>query len=297
MSNKMLQRRSNATTQRAVTELAGRGGEADPNGRQLRVPLTAIRANPRQPRKTIDEDGIGQLAASMRKVGLLNPISIRHIGDQTYELIAGQRRLLAAQRNGDETILARVFQANAPAAALIENVQREDLNLYELAHAIRDLMESEGIKDRSAAADMLGMERTRVSRILGVLNLPEDVLEDFRTDPSLVSASRMFEVASAGSEDRQRKLWQLARLGLGERELRAAKRDEAAIIPPDAGAEDVEPAKPRLARPLKPGRALLEVIDRLTLTVDSLPSGKTMDDDHRQRLANLQDRIARLLKR
>ena len=286
----LLTRRSTATTQRQVASLADRGGEADPNGRQQRIPVAAVRPNPRQPRKTIDQDGIVRLATNIQRVGLLNPITVRHLGDGEYELMAGQRRLLAHRHLGEEHILARVFLKDEPTVALIENLVREDLDVVETALAIRALMDSEGIEDKSRAADLLGMERTRCSRILGVLTLPEDVLSEYRGRAADISASKLFEVASAGTDEQRRQLWDLAKAGLGERALREAKK--GAAIPPKAGADRPGPA----VRPLPPGPAMLETIDRLTGGLEALPpGGEGLDDDLRAKLTRLRESVDRLL--
>jgi ParB family chromosome partitioning protein len=286
----LLTRRSTAATERQVAALTDRGGEADPNGRQQRIPVAAVKPNPRQPRKRIDQDGIVRLAANIQRVGLLNPITVRHSGDGEYELMAGQRRLLAHQHLGEAHILARVFLKDEPTAALIENLVREDLDLVETAVAIRDLMESEGIDDKSHAADLLGMERTRCNRILGVLNLPKDVLLEYQGMASDISASKLFEVASAGTEERQRQLWELAKSGLGERELREAKKGKAVL--PQSG-----PERPALSfRPLPLGRTMLGTVDRLARTLEALnPTAKGFDDQHRAKLAQLRESIDRLL--
>jgi ParB family chromosome partitioning protein len=293
----LLARRSSDNIQRQVRELAGKGGEADPNGRQQRIPVNSVRPNPNQPRKNVDPGKIAALADNIRKVGLINPITVVWLAEGEYELRAGQRRLMAHEHMGEQTILARVFLKSDPAVAIAENLMREDLDVVETALAFRSLMEQLGITDQTAIADLVGMERSRISRILGVLRMPQDILDEYQDMADQVSAARLFEVASAGTEERQRQLWHLAKAGLTERELRDAKRAENPIE-----ANPKQPSKPaaggdREARPVKPGKQLLVMMDRLTTSFDDLEMREvSIDDDHRCRMEALRDQLDRLLK-
>ena len=293
----LLARRSSDNIQRQVKELAAKGGEADPNGRQQRIPVSSVKPNPNQPRKNVDPGKIAALAENIRKVGLINPITVVWLAEGEYELRAGQRRLLAHEHLGETTILARVFLKSDPAVAIAENLMREDLDVVETALAFRGLMEQLGITDQSAVADLVGMERSRISRFLGVLRMPQDILDEYQDMADQVSAARLFEVASAGTEDRQRQLWHLAKAGLTERELRDAKRGDAPIeaLPREPARQAV--AGDRDVRPMKPGKQMLGIIDRLSATMDDWESRRTqVDEDHRSRLESLRDQIDRLLR-
>ena len=300
----LLARREPTGRQRQAKELVTKVGEADPNGRQQRIPIASIRPNPKQPRKNVDQTKIVALAENIRRVGLINPVTVVYRDGGEYELRAGQRRLLAHQHLGESTILARVFLTSDPAVAIAENLLREDLDVVETALAIRDMMDQMGVEDQSQIADLVGMERSRISRFLGVLRMPQDILDEYRDMADEISATRLFEVASGGSDERQRKLWALAKAGLTERELREAKRSAAEDEPEgetEAGQGDARssgPSRPRdrTARPLKAGKQLLDMIDRLSLTMEHLEgAGSPLDDDHRSRLEVLRDRIDRVL--
>jgi ParB family transcriptional regulator, chromosome partitioning protein len=302
----LLARREPTSMQRQAKELVAKVGEADPNGRQQRIPIASIRPNPNQPRKNVDQTKIVALAENIRRVGLINPVTVVYRDGGEYELRAGQRRLLAHQHLGETTILARVFLTSDPAVAIAENLLREDLDVVETALAIRDMMDQMGVEDQSQIADLVGMERSRISRFLGVLRMPQDILDEYRDMADEISATRLFEVASGGSDERQRKLWALAKAGLTERELREAKRSAAEDEPEgetdaEAGQGDARssgPSRPRdrTARPLKVGKQLLDMIDRLSLTMEHLDSaGSRLDDDHRSRLEVLRGRIDRVL--
>ncbi|UEM07054.1 ParB/RepB/Spo0J family partition protein (plasmid) [Skermanella rosea] len=293
----LLARRSSDNIQRQVKELAAKGGEADPNGRQQRIPVSSVKPNPNQPRKNVDPGKIAALAENIRKVGLINPITVVWLSEGEYELRAGQRRLLAHEHLGETTILARVFLKSDPAVAIAENLMREDLDVVETALAFRGLMEQLGITDQTAVADLVGMERSRISRFLGVLRMPQDILDEYQDMADQVSAARLFEVASAGTEDRQRQLWHLAKAGLTERELRDAKRGDAPVEIGTRQPSRQAVASDRNIRPMKPGKQILGIIDRLSATMDDWESRQAqVDEDHRMRLESLRDQIDRLLK-
>jgi ParB family chromosome partitioning protein len=236
---------------------------------------------------------------------LINPVTVVYRDGGEYELRAGQRRLLAHQHLGETTILARVFLTSDPAVAIAENLLREDLDVVETALAIRDMMEQMGVEDQSQIADLVGMERSRISRFLGVLRMPQDILDEYRDMADEISATRLFEVASGGTDERQRKLWGLAKAGLTERELRDAKRSEVEaeevagveVGEGDARAGNRSPARERTVRPLKAGKQLLDMIERLSVTMDYLDgTGGQIDEDHRSKLELLHKRIDQVLK-
>lgn len=299
----LLARREPTGMQRQAKELVTKVGEADPNGRQQRIPIASIRPNPNQPRKNIDQVKIVALADNIRRVGLINPVTVVYRDGGEYELRAGQRRLLAHQHLGETTILARVFLTSDPAVAIAENLLREDLDVVETALAIRDMMEQMGVEDQTQIADLVGMERTRISRFLGVLRMPQDILDEYRDMADEISATRLFEVASGGTDERQRKLWALAKAGLTERELREAKRSDieeevrGEVRVADERVGGRLPPRERTVRPLKLGKQLLEMIERLSATMDHLDgAGTQIGQDHRSKLEVLRDRIDQVLK-
>ena len=187
--------------------------------------------------------------------------------------------------------------------AIAENLLREDLDVVETALAIRDMMEQMGVEDQTQIADLVGMERSRISRFLGVLRMPQDILDEYRDMADEISATRLFEVASGGTDERQRKLWALAKAGLTERELREAKRSDieeearGEIRVADERVGGRSPPRERTVRPLKLGKQLLEMIERLSATMDHLDgAGTQIGQDHRSKLEVLRDRIDQVLK-
>ena len=135
--------------------------------------------SPFQPRRRIDDEGIEDLAASIRSQGLLQPVVVRHRAAGGFELIAGERRWRAAQRAGLErvpVVVRDVDDRGALAIALIENVQREDLNPIEEAQGLERLRQEFELTQEQVA-EAVGKSRPAVANLLRLLNLPEAVRE------------------------------------------------------------------------------------------------------------------------
>lgn len=143
------------------------------------IPIDAIAANPRQPRKRFREQGLEALAGSIREQGVISPLILRR-GRDGYELVAGERRLRAARQAGLRSVPAivrEVADAEALELALVENLQREDLNAVEEAEAYRRLIEDFG-QSQEGVARRIGKDRSTVSNALRLLRLPRQVLDD-----------------------------------------------------------------------------------------------------------------------
>jgi len=137
------------------------------------VAVERIRANPRQPRRQFDEAALGELAASIREHGLLQPVTVRQQPDGTFELIAGERRLRASQLAGLSEIPALVRStddAGSLELALVENLQREDLNPLEEAYGYEQLAAQFEMTQEQIAAKV-GKDRTTVANALRLLQL------------------------------------------------------------------------------------------------------------------------------
>lgn len=140
----------------------------------VNVKLTAIVANPRQPRTAFDEEGLQELADSLREVGLLQPVLVRPLEEGSYELVAGERRVRAARLAGLEEIPAVVRQTDESellTEALVENLHRTDLNPLEEAAAYQQLLEDFGMTHDDLATK-LGKSRSAISNALRLMSLP-----------------------------------------------------------------------------------------------------------------------------
>jgi ParB family transcriptional regulator, chromosome partitioning protein len=168
----------------APGEAAFHGAGAPPVGvRVLDVPLDQITANPHQPRRAMDEARLGELAQSIAASGIIQPVLLRRVAD-TYQLIAGERRFRAAKRAGLSVIPAIVRQVDdlqQAQLALIENIQREDLNAIDRAESYRALLTKLGVTQEQLA-QRLGEDRSTIANHVRLLELPEAVRKLLRDD-------------------------------------------------------------------------------------------------------------------
>jgi len=151
-------------------------GIADTSGGMAELPIASIRANPQQPREHFDEEALASLAESIREVGVLQPVLVRAIEDG-FELIAGERRWRASRRVGLQTIPAIIRVADDATMlqqAIVENVQREQLNPLEEAAAYQQLIEDFSFT-HDEVATRVGKSRTTITNTLRLLQLPPTI--------------------------------------------------------------------------------------------------------------------------
>lgn len=141
------------------------------------IEVELIYPNPDQPRRTFDEETLEELAASIRELGIVQPLSLRDAGDGSYQIIAGERRWRAAKLAGLATVPAYVRTASdseVTEMALIENIQREDLNAIEVALAFRKLIDSYSLT-QERLSERLGKKRATIANHLRLLKLPAEI--------------------------------------------------------------------------------------------------------------------------
>ena len=147
-------------------------------GALAQIPLDRIAVNPYQPRKTFDEKAIDELTRSVREHGIVQPIVVTRTSDNRYRLIAGERRFRAAQKAGLQNVPAVIKdllqESDALQIALIENIQREDLNPMEEANAYHQLHDDFGLTQEEISK-RVGKERSTVANFLRLLKLPDPV--------------------------------------------------------------------------------------------------------------------------
>ncbi len=152
--------------------------ESTPKDEILEIPIDELRPNPYQPRKTFDEEALRELADSIMEHGVFQPIIVKR-SIKGYEIIAGERRFRASKMAGKSTIPAIVrdfSDEEMMEIALLENLQREDLNAIEEAMAYKTLQERLGLTQEELAKKV-GKSRSHVTNMLGLLRLPEEVKE------------------------------------------------------------------------------------------------------------------------
>ena len=148
-----------------------------------RFPIDRIRPNPDQPRRDFDEKDLDDLAASIREKGVIQPLIVRPVPSGGYEIVAGERRWRAAQRAGLHelpAVVRDISDVEMLEIAIIENIQRADLNPLEEAQGYRQLMDRFG-HTQERLAEALGKSRSHIANLLRLLTLPEPVLELLRT--------------------------------------------------------------------------------------------------------------------
>ena len=141
------------------------------------IGIDQIEANPNQPRREFDDEALHELAVSIREIGIIQPITLRQITDNKFQIIAGERRWRASQIAGLKAIPAyirTIKDENVMEMALVENIQREDLNAVEIALAYEHLMEGSGMTQEKVS-ERVGKSRTAITNYLRLLKLPAQV--------------------------------------------------------------------------------------------------------------------------
>lgn len=187
----------------------GRGLEAllgdtpEAPGPQALVPIDRIQNNPHQPRKAFDADEMAGLCESIKGVGLLQPLVVRPSADG-YQLVAGERRLRAAQTVGLTEVPVRVVDLNdrqMVEATLVENIQRSDLNPIEKAQGFKDYLDRFGVTQEELAS-RLGLDRTTISNLVNLLELVPEVQDAVRIRQITLGHAKVLK----GVKDKDRQL-------------------------------------------------------------------------------------------
>ncbi|MCP5029545.1 MAG: ParB/RepB/Spo0J family partition protein [Actinomycetia bacterium] len=240
----------------------------DDDGREgsalVELPIASVEPNSLQPRKAFDEESLSALAASIRELGVLQPILVRQAGPERYELIAGERRYRAARRAGLQTIPALVKTAedvNSLEQALVENLHRQDLNAIEEAAAYQQLIEEFELT-QDQVASRVGKSRSAVANTLRLFQL-SPVIQRYVAD-SRLSAGHARALLGTPDRDVQLALAEKALDGrLSVRQVEQAVREhvEAEAAGDASGDEAAEPADPRPAALLELEELLSEHLD------------------------------------
>lgn len=210
-------------TGKGLSSLIPSGGGVPPvTGGLTEVAISAIELNPHQPRTHFDDDTLNELAASIRAVGVLQPLLVRTMRPGVYQLIAGERRMKAAQRAGLVTVPVIVRDASDAASAeqaLIENVHREDLGALEEAAAYQQLLEDFGLTHDQLAA-RVGKNRATISNAVRLLGLPASV-QQLIADRRLTAGHAKVLLSISDRAQQERVAQQVVREGLSVRATEA----------------------------------------------------------------------------
>jgi len=214
---------------RGLDALLGGDGEAAPSvigqeGELRMLPIQQIQPGKYQPRRHWNDEALDELAASIKAQGLIQPVVVRAIGKNSYELIAGERRWRAAQRAqlAELPALVKVVpEAAVPAMALIENIQRQDLTPLEEADALKRLIDDFDLTHQQAA-DAVGRSRASVSNMLRLTEMPESIKR--LLDDGQLEMGHARCLLTLPEHDAERLALEAARRGWSVRELEEAAR-------------------------------------------------------------------------
>ena len=186
----------------------------------LRIPVDMIEPNPYQPRETFNQEAIEELAASIRTLGLIQPITVRKVSETSYQIISGERRYRACRLAGMSNIPAYIRETNDKGMlemAIVENVQRENLDPIELAMSYQRLIDECSLT-QDEMADRVGKKRATVANTLRLLKLPAKVQHDIKV--GILSAGHAKALLSAESPEIQEQLCDIAvKDGISVRQL------------------------------------------------------------------------------
>lgn len=221
-------------------ELVGTKGRQTNTADILRIPVDMIEPNPFQPRMSFDQTALDELADSIRTLGLIQPITVRRITDNRYQIISGERRYKACRLAGMGTIPAYIRDADEQGMlemAIVENVQRENLDPIELALSYQRLID-ECALTQDRLAERVGKKRATVANTIRLLKLPAKVQHDIKV--GLLSTGHAKAILGVEDPQLQEQLCDLViRDGLSVRELESLAR-KMALEPRKVGGDTVK---------------------------------------------------------
>ena len=205
------------------------GGEvpvvkAKPMSQMAEIAVKDIIPNPTQPRREFNEEALAELADSIRTLGVIQPVTVKPTADGHYIIISGERRWRASQAAGLEVLPAYirdVDDTNLHAMALVENVQRQDLNAIEIALSLQRLVEECGLT-QDALAEKVGMKRSTISNYMRLLKLPNEV--QLALKEGVISMGHAKAIAGAESKKQTSLLRKCVKKDLSVRQMEALVR-------------------------------------------------------------------------
>lgn len=215
---------------------------AGPAAAERELPIEQISPNPDQPRKRFADEDLDDLTASIKEKGIIQPLIVRELAPQNYEIVAGERRWRAAQRaqlHAVPVVVREFTDIEVLEVAIVENIQRADLNPVEEAAGYRQLMDRFG-HTQEKMAEALGKSRSHIANLLRLLNLPDPVLDMLRTGSLSAGHARALVPAS----DPLKLAQQIVKGGLSVRAAEAlVKKEQSEGATVDETSKSQSPAK------------------------------------------------------
>ncbi|MBR5820008.1 MAG: ParB/RepB/Spo0J family partition protein [Alistipes sp.] len=217
--------------------------KATPMSKMLEIEVSKIIPNPTQPRTEFNEEALDELADSIRQLGIIQPITVRKTDNEKYIIISGERRWRAAQRANLESLPAYVREVddeNLHAMALVENIQRQDLNAIEIALGMQRLLEECNLT-QDALSEKVGKKRSSVANYLRLLKLPNEV--QLALKEGLISMGHAKAIAGAPESEQVRLLKKCIKKALSVRQIEELVRalNEDAVKPARENEEEEYP--------------------------------------------------------
>lgn len=238
----------------------------------MEIDLEKIEANPFQPRTSFDQESLEELAASIREIGLIQPITLRKTGEEKYQIIAGERRFKAAQMAGLKAIPAYVRKAKDDSMlemALVENIQREDLDAIEIAVSYQRLMDELQFTQEEMS-NRVGKKRSTIANYLRLLKLPAVIQKGLREKQITMGHARA--LINIDDEEMQTMIYnQILKYGFSVRRVEEIVRD--------LSTEEIKPEKKgreKFPREFQEVKKQLDQIfsSRIGLSMDEKGKGK-----------------------
>lgn len=201
--------------------------QTTPMAEMTEVDIKDIEPNPTQPRRNFDQEALDELATSIAQLGVIQPITLKRRADGKYIIISGERRWRAAQQAGLERLPAYIRDVddeNLHAMALVENIQRENLNAIEIALGMQRLIEECGLT-QEAMAEKVGKKRSTVSNYMRLLSLPSEM--QLALKEGIISMGHAKALATLDYEDQIKALKRCVRKGLSVRQAEELARKMA----------------------------------------------------------------------
>ena len=211
-----------------------------PMSRMAEIDIARIIPNPTQPRTQFDEEALDELADSIRQLGVIQPVTVKKAEDGKYIIISGERRWRAAQRADLQVLPAYIREVddeNLHAMALVENIQRQDLNAIEIALGLQRFID-ECHLTQDALSEKVGKKRSSVSNYLRLLKLPDEV--QLALKEGLISMGHAKAIAGAPAEEQLRLLKKCVKKALSVRQAEELARALSQPAPQPAQTEDEE---------------------------------------------------------
>ena len=211
-----------------------------PMSHMAEIDIARIIPNPTQPRTQFDEEALDELADSIRQLGVIQPVTVKKAEDGKYIIISGERRWRAAQRADLQVLPAYIREVddeNLHAMALVENIQRQDLNAIEIALGLQRLID-ECHLTQDALSEKVGKKRSSVSNYLRLLKLPDEV--QLALKEGLISMGHAKAIAGAPAEEQLRLLKKCVKKALSVRQAEELARALSQPAPQPVQTEDEE---------------------------------------------------------